>query len=347
VKMRALFRVLWLGLLCAGCAAQALVPSPTPQPPQLVVFQSSPAQAVLFENGRPQERFPLPVPPGCKAQRLQAGAGRRLALEVECASGPQVIRGEARPGAPYQVTMAWAQEAHLLGWSADGQALYLRINIFSDPKIVRWEWSGKVRTLPLSPFTYHLEEDGNGRLLFALTQGVGYGSALFVRERARERTLRVEPEHILAFARWSPQGDRIAAIRFPDGTLPFPAGELVILDVNSGALRPLSDADAAQGLPLFWSADGKRILFPRRSPQVVEGAPYTELWAIEVESGRRWPIMNLPRTHLLDFAPSPQGEAIALILDRGGEPRAALTDWNGAPLSILEIEAACCLSWTR
>ncbi len=345
--MRALFQGLWLGLLCAGCAAQALVRSPTPQPPQLVVFQSSPAQAVFFENDKPQERFPVPVPPGCKAQRLQAGAGKRLALEVECASGSQVILVEARPGAPYQVTTTWAQEAHLLGWSADGQALYLRINFFSDPKIVRWEWNGKVRALPLSPFTYHLEEWRNGQLLFALTQGVGYGSALFVRERDRERALWVEPEHILAFARRSPQGDRIAAIRFPDGTLPFPPGELVILDVNSGALRILSDADAAQGLPLFWSADGRRILFPRRSPEAVEGTPYTELWAIEVESGRRWPLMNLPRTHLLDFAPSPQGEAIALILERGSEPQAALTNWDGASLSILEIEAACCLSWTR
>ncbi len=344
--MRPLVRCLWIGLLCAGCSLQTLAPSTTSQY-YLVVFQSSPPQAVRFEDGKPQESFPIPLPPECKAQRLQAGSERRLALEVECASGLQVIRWEARPGTPYQTTTAWAQDAHLLGWNANGQGLYLRINFLSDPKIVRWDWNGKVTTLPISPFTYHLDEDQNRRLLFALTEGVGLGSALFMLDRNRTRTLWEEPAHILAFARWSPQGERIAAIRFPDGTLPFPPGELVILDVNKGEIRSLSDADAAQGLPLFWSTDGKRILFPRRSSENGEGAPYTELWAIEVETGRRWPLVTLPKAHLLDFAPSPQGDVIAVVLEQGGKPLAGLTDWDGAPLSILEIDSACCLSWIR
>ncbi len=347
MRVRPLFRGLWIGLLCAGCGLQTLAPSTTSQATSLVVFQSLPSQAVRFEDGKPQESFPIPLPPGCEAQRLQAGSGNRLALEMECASGPQVIRWEARPGAPYQSTTAWAQDAHLLGWDAKGQALYLRINFLSDPRIVRWDWKGRITTLPISPFTYHLDEDQNGRLLFALTEGVGLGSALFVLDRNWTQALREEPAHILAFARWSPQGDRIAAIRFPDGTLPFPPGELVILDVNRGEMRSLSDADAAQGLPLFWSADGKYILFSRRSPEIGEGRPYTELWAIEVETGRRWPLVTLPKAHLLDFAPSPQGATIAVVLEQGGKPLAGLTDWNAAPLSILEIEDPCCLSWIR
>lgn len=343
--MRIGWRALWalLGFLLWGCAPPTA--SFQPEPEQWILFQENPARLVLFQGLQQRESFDLPLPPGCAGKRLLAAPrGQRLALEIVCASGPQVLRWDAQRKVPHDATASWAQDAHLLGWSTDGQAVYLRVNSLGDPHLVRWEWEGKVRTLPLSPFTYHVDESQDGRLLFALTQGVGWGSALYVWQGGRATLLRREPLDILSGARWSPDGKRIAAIRFPDSTVPFPSGELILLEGSNGAPRRLAEADAGQGLMPLWSADGRWIAFARRDGE--GDPPYTELWAVEVQSGRLWPLTSWQETHLLDFRLSPQG-TLALVFEQGGKRHAGLTDWSGAPLLLAQAEEICCLDWIR
>ncbi len=338
-------RALWalLSFILWGCARPT--ESFRPEPAQLVLFQENPARLVFFQGAQRRESFDLPLPPGCAGKRLLAAPqGRRLALEIVCASGPQVLRWDAQRKVPHDATASWTQDAHLLGWSADGQAVYLRVNSLSDPRVVRWEWQGKVHILPLSPFTYHLDEGPDGRLLFALTQGVGWGSELYVRQGGRTVLLRREPLDILSFARWSPDGRQIAAVRFPDGTMPFPPGELIVLQAPDWAPRRLAEADAGQGLAPLWSADGKWIAFARRNGE--GDPPYTELWAVDVESGRLWRLTSWQETHLLDFRLSPAGE-LALVFEQAGKRSAGLTNWEGAPPTWLDADGVCCLDWVR
>ncbi|MFN3742382.1 MAG: TolB family protein [Anaerolineales bacterium] len=317
--------------------------------PRLAAFQSSVSQLVFFDDAlHAREFFPLPLPGGCTAQRMEAAPrGERLALEVECASGPQVLRWDAQRRAPHDVTADWAQDAHLLGWSADGQAVYLRVNSLSDPRLVRWEWDGKIQALPLPPFTYHVDEAPDGRLLFAWTQGVGFGSELVVLTGGETALLRREVGFVFAFARWSPQGERIAFIRFPDSTVPFPSGELVVMQEPTWEAQVLSDADAAQGLAPLWSLDGTRMLFARRVAGSDETPPFTNLWAVEVQSAHLWPLTHFQDVHLLSFQLSPGGERIALAIERAGRQQAGLVDWEGDDFLFLEVEDACCVTWVR
>lgn len=336
-------------LLLWACAPSTVAPVQPASAPRLVAFQSSALQLVFFDDAlQPRESVPVPLPGGCTAQRLEAAPrGERLALEVVCASGPQVLRWDARRRVPHDATASWAQDAHLLGWSADGQAVYLRVNSLSDPRLVRWEWDGKIQALPLPPFTYHVDEAPDGRLLFAWTQGVGFGSELDVLTGGKTALLRKDVGSVFAFARWSPQGDRIAAVRFPDSMVPFPSGELVIMQGPAWEARALSDADAAQGLAPIWSLDGTRILFARRAAGNGETPPFTNLWAVEVQSARLWPLTHFQDAHLLSFQPSPGGETIALAFERAGRQQVGLVDWEGGDVLLLDVEGACCVTWVR
>lgn len=344
---------IWIGgglLLLWACTSSTVAPIQPAPAPRLVAFQSSVAQLVFFDDAlKPRESFPMPLPESCTAQRLDAAPrGERLALEVECASGPQVLRWDARRRVPHDVTAAWAQDAHLLGWSVDGQAAYLRVNSLSDPHLVRWEWDGKIQALPLPPFTYHVDEAPDGRLLFAWTQGVGFGSELDVLTGGETALLKREVGFVFAFARWSPRGDRIAAIRFPDSIEPFPLGALVVLQAPVWEAQVLSDADAAQGLAPIWSLDGTRILFARRaSGEGEEALPFTNLWAVEVQRARLWPLTHFQDAHLLAFQLSPGGETIALVFERAGRNQVGLVDWEGSDFLSLDVEGACCVTWVR
>ncbi|MFO3796495.1 MAG: hypothetical protein ACK8QZ_04320 [Anaerolineales bacterium] len=349
---KALLSKIWVGgvvLLLWACRPSKIAPIQPASAPRLVAFQNALSQLVLFDDAlQVGESFPISLPAGCIAQRLEAAPrGERLALEVECASGPQVLRWEARRRVPHDATATWAQDAHFLGWSADGQAVYLRVNSLSDPRLLRWEWDGKIQALPLPPFTYHVDEAPDGRLLFAWTQGVGFGSELAVLTGGKTTLLKRDVGALFAFARWSPQGDRIALIRFPDNMVPFPAGELVVMQGPAWGAQVLSDADAAQGLAPIWSLDGTRILFPRRVAGSGETPPFTNLWTVEVQRARLWPLTHFQDVHLRSFQLSPRGETIALVFERAGRQQAGLVDWEGGDLLLLPVEEACCITWVR
>lgn len=351
-RMKSLLSKIWIGgglLLLWACTPSTVAPIQPAFAPRLVAFRSSASQLVFFDEAlQPREVFPVPLPGSCMAQRLEAAPrGERLALEVECASGPQVLRWDARRRVPHDASAPWAQDAHLLGWSADGQAVYLRVNSLSDPRLVRWEWEGKVQSLPLPPFTYHVDEAPGGRLLFAWTQGVGWGSELDVLDGRRIASLRREADAILAFARWAPQGDRIVTIRFPDSTVPFPPGELLVLQAPAWDAQVLSDADAGQGLTPLWSLDGTRILFARRVAGSGETPPFTNLWAVEIQSAHFWPLTHFQDAHLLSFQLSPGGEKIAFAFERDGRQQVGLVGWEGDDFLLLDVEEACCVTWVR
>jgi Tol biopolymer transport system component len=120
--------------------------------------------------------------------------------------------------------------------------------------------------LPVPEETYNVAFSPDGeRVLFAVTEGLGHGSELWMMNRDGSSLTRLvsEQRHILALPRWSPDGKRWAYIRMPDSEVPFPVGELWVMDGKNARL--LSDwADAGRGYGPVWSPDGQTVAFVAR-----------------------------------------------------------------------------------
>ncbi|MCE2403191.1 PD40 domain-containing protein [Candidatus Poribacteria bacterium] len=65
------------------------------------------------------------------------------------------------------------------------------------------------------------------------------------------------------YPRWSPDGKRIAFIRFMDKKRTQTSGELFIMNANGKHLQRLTDDNVGDGYP-SWSPDGKKIAFRTR-----------------------------------------------------------------------------------
>jgi Tol biopolymer transport system component len=87
------------------------------------------------------------------------------------------------------------------------------------------------------------------------------------RNGGNKHLLLQEPQHIIAYPRWSPGGEAIAYIRMMDSNVPFSVGELCLADGLGANQRCIAPADAGHGYPPVWSPDGKRVAFVvRRNP---------------------------------------------------------------------------------
>lgn len=342
--------VLGLGLVLLSCTPRAIPPTEE----RLFAFQSTTHRLVEFLDLAPLATFDLPLPAECTVIRLEAApVGERLALEVSCPAGPHVLRWDARQKQLHDATFTLAQDAHFLAWSGNGKAVYLRLDSLANPRLVRWEWDGQIQPLALPPFTYHLDEAQDGRLLFLLTQGVGWGSELYqVRAGHIERLLQ-DQRHILSFARWSPRGDAIVAIRFPDTTTPFPLGELVLFQAPTWQPQVLSRADAGHGFAPAWSAEGDQIVFVQREnpddPAVTLNAAalQSNLWLAERKGGSVRPLTHFTQARVGSPQVSWDGTRIAFTVNIQGKDLIGITDWSGAQVSLLEVSGICCVGWVR
>jgi len=127
--------------------------------------------------------------------------------------------------------------------------------------------NGRFEQIDTPPFTYDAAFSPDGeRVLYATTQGLGFGSEVWLmgrNGRSREQIISA-PAHIIAYPRWSPSGDAIAYIRMEDSNIPFTVGELVLADGNGRNERVVAPADAGHGYPPVWSPDGRQVAFVAR-----------------------------------------------------------------------------------
>lgn len=104
----------------------------------------------------------------------------------------------------------------------------------------------------------------NGRrMIYSLTQGLGYGSETWIADidGGNAQRVLVEPNHIIAFAHWSPSEKEIAYIRMPDSNIPFTIGELWVMGGDGENPALLGYADAGHGYRPAWSPDSQQIAF--------------------------------------------------------------------------------------
>jgi len=155
-----------------------------------------------------------------------------------------------------------------LDWTPRGDDLIVKVDAVRDPRVYRVDIdSGKAKALPVPWSTYNVTFSHDGkRMLCALSQGLGFGSEVWIADAEGNNPRRIlnDPAHIIAFPRWSPSDDRIAYLRMPDSNVPFTMGELWVMDGEGNDPTLLGEADAGHGYAPAWSPDGTHIAFVGR-----------------------------------------------------------------------------------
>lgn len=194
----------------------------------------------------------MPIPLECEISGLYAAPkGQWIALQVNCEAGGFVQVVHAVSGQVRRVGNELGPDGLFLDWSPTGNEMILKADVVSDPRVYLVNVaSGQAAELPVPATTYDvaLSRDGK-RMLYSLTQGLGHGSETWmadIDERNARRVL-TEPRHLIAFARWSPSGNKIAYIRMPDSNIPFTVGELWVMNGEGNNPVLLSQADAGHG----------------------------------------------------------------------------------------------------
>jgi len=210
--------------------------------------------------------------------------GRWIAVDVGCEAGShtlllEVSTNQTRPAEPEP----W-RESFFLNWAPNGDSFLLRVGHLGESVVFLVDvQSGRFEQMDTPPFTYDVVFSPDGRrVLYATTQGLGFGSEVWLMDRNGRNKEQIihDPAHVIAYPRWSPTGEAIAYIRIPDSNVPFTIGELVLADGNGRNERVVAPTDAGHGSPPVWSPDGKQVAFVvRENPEdraADIAAPYLE-----------------------------------------------------------------------
>ena len=180
--------------------------------------------------------------------------------------------------------IARVNTAHALSWTRDGRSIvFSQLELVDNARalgdLYRIEVdSGAVTRLTRSARLASPDVHPNGRTIVAVQ---------YLRERSRLVTVDVESGGVTALtpfaertqwgpARWSPDGERLAAIRFRRQT----SLDLVLLSADGSVLRSLTDDRALEGVP-EWDPNapaGIRRLFFTSDPSGIR-----ELYCLELE----------------------------------------------------------------
>ena len=360
--MRRLLLPCLIILLLLGCTPAP----PAPVTQALYAFRPDPPAAILqFSEDLETiaREYPLAMPPGCSVFNMFAPPrGAVLAIELSCAFGQTVVLLDAEAGT---FSQAYTDaDSHFLAWDAQGKSVYLKVDSFSGPHIVRVDVGGTQDSVPITEFTYDLSvAPDNKRFTFSFSRGLGLGSEMWLARGggAVVSQLLADPDNYLSLARWSPDGKRIAFIKIRDSETPFTAGELWVMEAGpslrsgqaaSGA-HFLAMADAGHGYAPAWSPDGKQIAFVLRenlldaTADLEAGALTSNIYIVDLESGQVRALTHLEGALVEAPAWSPDGHLLAfdLVLDSIISLRVA--DAATGEIRPIPARSACCPVWMR
>ena len=126
----------------------------------------------------------------------------------------------------------------------------------------------------------------------------------------------------------SPDGRRVVYVHQPLDDLV--RTDLMLADLDSGGVRPLTGTPARHDVSPRWSPDGRRIAFLSDRPG------FYEIFVLDVATGAERQLTQAGRD-LGDIAWSPDGEHLLCTVNRGGALDLALVDAETGELTDLRV----------
>lgn len=331
------------------------VPARTLQTSLLVYRFDPPAFVEFSPDHRPVNEIPFPLPVHCGLFDLfPAPVGGFLLVELSCPSGQTVLFLDTESVSTAQPVTD--TDSHFLAWASDGRSVYLKVDSLGKARVVRAFTSGKQSDMDIIGWTYDLaSRPGSDEFIFTFSRGLGYGSELhFARGSGRGSKLFHEDRYnYISYARYSPDGGKIAFITTPDSPTPFTVGELWVMDSDGSDARRLAEADAGHGYAANWSPDGSRIAFIRReNPRDVNAdhssdSLISNIYLVDLQSGGLHPLTSLTDGRVETPHWSPDGNTLAFNAVLNGRMQVQIADIRSGEIRSLIMESACCPAWLR
>jgi Tol biopolymer transport system component len=352
--MRSALSACLAAILLAACS-----PGPTrPLSQTLYAFRPEPPailqlSADVASIGR---EIPLALPPDCAVLNLfPAPRGALLAVELSCEFGQAVLFLDTDAGLSGRAFPAFSEaDSHFLSWDAPGRSVYLKVDSSTNPRVLRVDsGSLKAESIPVTEFTYDLAvAPDDKRFTFSFSRGMGLGSEIWLARGggAIAAQLLADLDNYISFARWSPDGGRIAFVKIPDSQTPFTVGELWVMEADGSGARFLAEADAGHGYAPAWSPDGRRLAFVARSnpedprADLDAGALTSNIHVIDLETGEVQDLTGLEDSLVEAPAWSPDGTLLAFDLVLDGIINLRVVDAASGEIRS-DLAAACCPAW--
>ena len=299
----------------------------------------------------------LEIPSNCVVQGLYtAPRGAWAGIQFSCESGGHVTFADMRSSQLREPEGLRGRDQIFLAWAPNGSDAVIRVDAVIAPQILRVHLpDGEATPLNVPPSTYALAYSPDGeRLIYATTDGVGWGSELWTANPDGADAVRLLEDRsgLVTAPRWSPDGTSLAFVSIPDGMIPFTVGELWVVDGNGANLRPLASADAGHGFAPVWSPDSQRIAFVvRENPQNPDAnirveALKSNVYAVSIEDGVVVPLTDFKDTLVGAPFPSPDGALLAVSTYEAGRTVIWLRGWDGGTeTQVLDQEGRLALGW--
>jgi Tol biopolymer transport system component len=341
--------------LLTACAISQPTIVPLSTESFLFVFDLSTSSLLEYNsNFQIAREIPVNLPCPLTATR-DAPSGQYLALELDCVNGLLVQVMDIHTG---EVTTPFTDvDSHFLAWDLDN-GLYLRVDTLGNARLMRVVPNGPAGQFPLTAATYDMDFSPDDRaLIYSFTRGLGLGSELWAATSTANRTwqLHADSDSVITFARWSPDGKQIAFIKMPDTEIPFPLGELWLMDADGSHARPLAPADAGHGYAAAWSPDSTRIAFVRREnpddPRADQsaGALVSNLYIVEAATAEQSRVTRFEGALVESPVWSADGHFLAFsVVALNDTINVWLADLASGAVTLLENRGpACCPGWIR
>lgn len=277
-----------------------------------------------------------------------------MAIELSCPNGQTVLFLDTATNSVNQPISD--SDSHFLAWTFDGSAAYLKVDSLGSPRVIRVSTDGEQDVIPITEFTYDLAASENqDEFTFSFSRGLGQGSELWLARRGGDviEQLYADLSHYISFARYSPDGSRIAFIKIPDTQTPFTVGELWLMDSDGSNTRKLADADAGHGYAANWSPDGTKIAFVKRENPDDEHADQlsealiSNIYIVDVQSGALTQITHLGDGRTETPSWSPDGNTLAFNMVINDRMNVHIADLSTGAIRVLIEESSCCPAWLR
>lgn len=333
--------------------------TPPPQQPthtSLFIYRFEPPAFIEFSEDLQQiKEIPFSIPRNCGLLDVfSAPIGQYLLIELSCPNGQTALLLDTVTDSITQPVTD--TDAHFLAWTPDGGSAYLKVDALGNARVIRVDIDGEQIELDITGWTYDLAASPKSDdFIFSFSRGLGSGSELnFTQNDGRTtQALYEDPLHYIAFARYSPDGERIAFIKIPDSATPFTVGELWIVDADGSNARKLADVDAGHGYAANWSPHGKQIaVVKRENPQDESANQATEslisnIYSIDVQSGVPSQITHFEDGRAETPRWSPDGNTLSFNVVIDGRMNVSTVDIITGEMRSLLTESACCPAWMR